>query len=402
LTLELNKLTTQVDDMGRIMVNRRDDAQDRSARAHELLLEHAEVTEELERKIARAREVDEWRRGAIPMGKRLDETVAPGIAPDNYILIAADGSQIYPDRHAAATYFLLNTGTIVFRCGTGQAPTVSSTPQVFYADEELYDENGEVHGADYVSAQRNRLEIKALADLAEAERTALGGDVSVPIICVLDGPLLPWMRPNPENNQAINEEIDFFVHQLARLRKAGAIPVGYVDRPGSAYVLRILELIGLPIEKITRETLREGRFRQLADRMLFHGLRPAHRTGMFEPNSNTNDRYQHRSGGDRIAFVYANMAQQAGADNAGIARLEVPGWIAQDPAKLDIALLALYANCEPVPYPYVLARSHELAVVTQAEKADLETMLVQVMMRNGIMPAISFKSANKLLTSHRR
>ena len=97
------------------------------ARARELLMEHAEVTEELERKIARAREVDEWRRGAIPRGKRLDETVAPVHAPDSYILIAADGSQIYPDRHAAAAYFLLNTGTIVFRCGTGQAPAVSST-----------------------------------------------------------------------------------------------------------------------------------------------------------------------------------------------------------------------------------------------------------------------------------
>ncbi len=402
LTLELNKLTTQMDAMGRVMVSRRDDAQDRSARARELLMEHAEVTEELERKIARAREVDEWRRGAIPRGKRLDETVAPVHAPDSYILIAADGSQIYPDRHAAAAYFLLNTGTIVFRCGTGQAPAVSSTPEVFYADEELYDENGDMRGADYVSAQRNRREVEALAKLAEDERAALGGDVSVPIICVLDGPLLPWMRPNPENNQAINEEIDFFVQQLARLRKAGAIPVGYVDKPGSAYVLRILELIGLPIEKITRETLREGRFRQLADRMLFNGLPPAHRTGLFEPNSNTNDRYQHRSGGDRIAFAYMNMAQRTGAGDAAVARLEVPGWIAQDPAKLDIARAALYANCEPVRYPYVLARAHELAVVTQAEKADLETMLTQVMMRNGIMPEISLKAANKLLTSHRR
>ncbi len=402
LTLELNKVTMHLDEIGRIMAERHNKAQQRSAQARALLSEHAEVTEELERKIARAREVDEWRRGAIPRGRRLDETAAAPRPPDRYTLIAADGSQIYPDRHAAASYFLLNTGAIVFRGGTGQAPTIYSEPEVFYADEELYDENHEIHGADYVSAQRNRREIEALADRAEEERAALGGDVSVPIICVLDGPLLPWMRPNPEDPQAIDAEIAFFVQQLERMRRAGAIPIGYVDKPGSANVLRILELIDTPIEQITRERLREGGFIGLADRMLFGELPPAHRTGLFEPNSNTNDRYQYRSGGDRITFAYANMARDAGPGNAAIARLEAPGWVVQDPAKLDIALAALYANCEPVRYPYVLARAHELAVVTQAEKADLESMLAQTMLRNGIMPEISLKAANKLLTAHRR
>ncbi len=137
--------------------------------------------------------------------------------------------------------------------------------------------------------------------------------------------------------------------------------------------------------------------------MLFNGLPPAHLQGLFEPNSNTNDRYQHRSGGDRIAFAYANMARQPGVDNARLSPAwKCPAGSRRNPAKLDIAQAALYANCEPVRYPYVLARAHELAVVTQAEKADLETMLAQVMMRNGIMPEISLKAANKLLTSHRR
>ena len=73
---------------------------------------------------------------------------------------------------------------------------------------------------------------------------------------------------------------------------AGAIPVGYVDRPGSAYVLRVLELIGLPIEEITREALRAGPFIQLTDRQLFADLAPNERTGLFEPNSDANDRYR--------------------------------------------------------------------------------------------------------------
>lgn len=65
---------------------------------------------------------------------------------------------------------------------------------------------------------------------------------------------------------------------------------------------------------------------------------------------------------------------------------------------MDIAQAAIYVNCEPTSYPYVLARAHELAVVGQAEKGDLEQMLFQTLLRNGLMPEVSFKAANKLLT----
>ena len=34
--------------------------------------------------------------------------------------------------------------------------------------------------------------------LAEQERAALGGDLRVPIVALVDGPLLPWLRPDPQ------------------------------------------------------------------------------------------------------------------------------------------------------------------------------------------------------------
>ena len=122
---------------------------------------------------------------------------------------------------------------------------------------------------------------------------------------------------------------------------------------------------------------------------------------MFEPYSDANDRYRVRSG-DRIAFAYANFARKPGRAYAAIARIEVPGWIASDSAKLDLAQAAIYTNCEPTSYPYVLPRAHELAVVGGAEKEGLEQMLFQTMLRSGLMPEISFKAANKLLTGGRR
>ena len=397
MALELNKLTDQVAAMGQAMAARADELTGRASQARDLLAAQPEVSDELKRKIEAARRIDEWRRGCIPLGERLDERCRPLVQPKIFTLIAADGSQIYPDRHGIASYYLLNTGAIVLRAGTGEAPSVSSVPEIFFEDADLYDDEGRMRSPEFISAQRNRRELAALADLAESERTALGGDLATPIVCLIDGPLLPWLRPDPDHAEAINQELVFFAEQMARLRAAGAIPVGYVDRPSSAYVLRILELIELPIEKITRETLRQGPFIQLTDRQLFTDLAPNERTGLFEPNSDANDRYRVRSG-DRIAFAYANFARQPGRANAAIARIEVPGWIASAPGKLDLAQAAVYANCEPTSYPYVLARAHELAVVGGAEKEGLEQMLFQVMLRNGLMPEISFKATNKLLT----
>lgn len=400
MTLELNRLTGQVDVMGQRLAERRDDAVKRGGEAKELLVANPEVTEELERKIERARQIDEWRRGAKPLGPRLDSRHKPAYQVDEVVLIAADGSQIFPDRHAITTYYLVNTGTIVMRKGSGQAPATESLPEIFFNDEDVYDDDGQVVSNEDVSLLRSRREIEALARLAERERAALGGDLSVPIVALVDGPLLPWLRPDPQRTEQINQEIDFVVAQLERLRKVQAIPVGYVDRPGSGFILRILELMNLSLENITRESLREGRFRGLTDRVLFDGLGPNERTGLFTPYSNANDRYAGRSGGDRVAFAYLNVAHPSRGETSAVARIEVPGWVTAREDWLDMAQAAIYANCEPTGYPYVLARSHELAVVTQGEKAELERLLQQVMLRNGMMPEISVKASNKLLTGH--
>ena len=399
MTLELNRLTGQVDAMGEQLARRRNDTAKMGAEARELLSARAEVTDELRKKIDAARQFDEWRRGALPLGDRLDERHAPLVDPAEITLIAADGSQIFPDRHAITTYYLINTGTIVLRMGSGAAPTTESAPEIFFNDEDVYDDEGQVVSNDEISLERGRRELKALADLAERERLALGGDLSVPIVALVDGPLLPWLRPDPLRNDRINEEIDYVIRQFERLRAAQAIPIGYVDRPGSGFVLRIIELLELSLDQINRETLRaQGyKFSHLTDRALFQDLGPNERSGFFNPYSNSHDRYYGRTG-DRIAFAYLNVAHPARGETSAIARIETPGWVAARKDWLDIAQAAIYANCVPTGYPYALARAHELALVSQRDKGELERLLGQVMMKNGMMPEISVKASNKLLT----
>ena len=190
MTLELNRLTGPVDAMGQALAQRRSDAAKRGNEALQLLVANPEVTDELNRKIERARNIDEWRRGAKPLGPRLDERRRPTREASEAILIATDGSQIFPDRHAIATYYLINTGTIVLRKGSGLAPSTESMPEIFLDNDDVYDDEGQVISNEDVSVQRSRREIEALARLAEQERAALGGDLSVPIVALVDGPLL--------------------------------------------------------------------------------------------------------------------------------------------------------------------------------------------------------------------
>ena len=150
MALELNKLTDQVAAMGQAMAARADELAGRASRARELLASQPDVSDELKRKIEAARGIDEWRRGCLPLGERLDERCRPLVQPRTFTLIAADGSQIYPDRHGIASYYLLNTGAIVLRAGTGEAPTVSSIPEIFFEDADLYDEEGRMRSAEYI------------------------------------------------------------------------------------------------------------------------------------------------------------------------------------------------------------------------------------------------------------
>src|SRR5690348_979806 len=56
------------------------------------------------------------RRLAVPLEPLNVRYLAPAVPP-NHIVIATDGSQIEPDRHGAADFFLLNVGWVVIRYG---------------------------------------------------------------------------------------------------------------------------------------------------------------------------------------------------------------------------------------------------------------------------------------------
>ncbi len=136
MSLELNKLTHAVDDLGRNAAERLADLDARLPAAVATLKAIGRADDELHRKINMALK-HRWT-GAIPTSEAVDCAQAPPTHPERANIIAADGSQIYPDRHGVALYYLVNTGSIIFRHGLGEAPRTASTPQVYFEDADLY------------------------------------------------------------------------------------------------------------------------------------------------------------------------------------------------------------------------------------------------------------------------
>jgi hypothetical protein len=185
-----------------------------------------------------------------------------------------------------------------------------------------------------------------------------------------------------------------FTVPLDALRASYAVPLGYVDRPRSANVLRTLRLAGLPIEELSKERLRRDLlYHGLSDAALFQDLLPGQRTGLFAATSEINENF--KASGHRIYFCYMNVATEPGEKNACMVRVEMPQWIAADPPRLEAALAAVWSDCRLLHYPYLLARAHELALVSRKEKDSLEQMLRIDMMRSELRVEESSKATTK-------
>jgi hypothetical protein len=391
--LELNKLTEQVAEMALALAGQRTRLQSLTEQARQTLQEHAQVTDELRAKLQRATEVDSSWRGADPLGDRLDACHSLSSAPEPATLLSSDGSQIYPDTHSIALYFLLNVGAIVLRQGSGEAPTTITRSQVYFDERDLYDDTERLIETDQVNARRDLWELSLLADLAVEERRSLGGDLDRLLVALGDGPLLLWMPQRLTDTQQA-QRVEEFSRELDALRRVQAAPLGYVDRPRSANVLRLLQLADVPLEQITTQRLRINAFRGLSDRLLFSNLLgPGQRTGWFAATSEINDTYGRQ--GHRIHFCYLNVAVDEGRDAARIVRVEAPEWIVGDEDRVDAALAAVWADSQLTGYPYVLARAHELAVVSRHERGAFEQMLRVEMMRQQLLVEESAKQQQK-------
>lgn len=411
MTLDFAQLGPQVERMGLEFNNRQRTLAERLEDARRLLFEWSNRQPEVWKRVELAKDRGAKFRGASPIGDPLDfdapepvqGAVEPMAAvyplpecPESATLIAVDGSQIYPDPQATALYYLINIGVIVFHHGTAAAPTFSLHPQLFYDDEHLYI-NGYRASNTVVNAQRTIAEREHLAAVAKK----YAGDAR-PLLAVSDGPLLFWGGadvPGPDEDTGsdiVNRYIDVLgdIYENSR-----ATLTGYVDRPASTYVIRLLHLLSLDEKDVDQRTLAtSGELEGLDDRMLFKSLltEPGARSALFIQRSPTNKRYAQRNLNLEIAFFYMNTAMEG--EKPYLARVEVPMWVARHRDEVGAIQALLYHQCQLVGrYPYMLTRADELAVVQGFEKRQLDNLIEIELRKRGFSPEVPAKPYTKTL-----
>ena len=356
------------------------------AYALDLLHRLSEAVPELQR---RAQEVQRqgWR-GAIPWGEPLAARIPLPDALPHARVIAADGSQIYPDRHGPLPYFVVNIGLIEMRHGSGEPPRTWHHVLFWYREEDLFTEEGEMRALNDLEAERDIQELEQLA----AAMAARADDPFGPPVGLADGLLLPWSLARGEPFAALPAERyrELFrrtVGALEAARGTGGSLAGYVDRPTGHAVLRLLAL-GRP------DGPGDYPFGRLRDRTVFARLlAPGERSALFAQTWPINDSLGKE--GHRLLFFYLNVGTSG---RPHVARVEIPEWVAQDPERLRRLHRALWDQCRilaEAPYPYLLTRAHELARIRSEERQRLEEMIQEELLRRGIRLSVSAKVQQK-------
>ena len=73
-------------------------------------------------------------RCAVPTDEPLDCVLDSPQLPEGVVLLAADGSQIFPDRNDPFDFGLVNVGAIRFEPGKNQSPVEMRESQLLFGD----------------------------------------------------------------------------------------------------------------------------------------------------------------------------------------------------------------------------------------------------------------------------
>lgn len=313
-----------------------------------------------------------------------------GPQPENcapYVLLAADGSQINPDRHDQVEFAVINTGAIRLEPGQATTPQEVISSELLYGDE-LQTEFGAIT-EEIVAMRRDSSERTLLAFLAEQE--------TMPVVTLTDGQLELFREPQPSKEfEKHFRDFKVALHKLATIR---AVTAGYVDKPRADLVVRLLELTQFPPQELDQA----GRRRPLGgvtDAALFlELLQPGERSAIFGIQSKSAGSFD---GDLALHFFYLNVGRPG---RPWLARVELPAWVACSEELTQRLHYALVDQCHHLgskPYPYALHRAHEVAVVRFEEKEQLENMIVQELRSQGVeIEEKSYKQFSKDISGNR-
>lgn len=393
MTLELEKITGKIDAMAQSTAKRLQNRQDFTDDLLLVLEQYASDWVTVEKALVKAEEKADPKhyRSARPFSHTdpLNAAINPPALPEQATLIATDGSQIMPDRHAAHLYYLLNVGGFIYYHGGSRVPDQFTEPELHFPQTdrdaaEFLTSSGEV------SIARDLKEIGTLANVAWNHR---GGDA--PVLAVLDQRLLYWPIGGPEAD--VNQVVQKWLNAMTKINDSGALLAGYIDRPMTTAVvtlLRSIQHVGESPEDFDWRSLgKAGAGGGLTDSSIFSRiLEPGQRSKVFVTVSPPNERFAEYKKSHEICFFYLNP----GLNGRRIARVDIPRWVAESETAVATVHALIYDQCRMLgDYPYAIARADEMAVVGHQDQEELNFLIDLFMQRYGIESRLTAKQGSK-------
>jgi hypothetical protein len=280
-------------------------------------------------------------------------------------------------------------GAIVFQPGSAGTPDVFTDSYLLFG-EELFTDSG-LLTEEAIQQQRDIAERRKLLELAPG--------YPAPLLALTDGPVELWGAKGAGEDD-YHRNLETHKSILSQLQARGVTVAGYVDKPAADLVIRLLEIAQLSSAEEFKNIRKQHNLRGVTDRWLYSFLPAGHRTAVFGMQSGSRNYY---TGDLALHFFYLNVGEMK---HPWLVRVEIPGWVAGDIDMLNLLHAALLEQCRIMgakPYPYILHRAHEIAVVKFDEKQQLEQMLELELRRAGSeMDEVSAKQSAKNLPGRDR
>ena len=369
MPINYQEIYTRIKEIGAGAKEREKKKEEAQELAQNLLSSFNSELDALRSKADSAKAVDSNIRCAVPLNEALASHYP---VPDSTIqatLIAADGSQIVPNRHEPLQYYVINVGAIAMQIGSGNTPEVETDTEL-----RVLDEFDDTYFSDsQVALQRDVAERKKLLEMSEK--------YSGTIIALTEGQLELWGSVDNENAKEFEKSLHDYLQALEEMRQKQIIAGGYVDKPGANWVVKLLEIAGTPQDEL--KNVRKNRLLAgVTDLWMFSQILGEHeRSAVFALQAKSAEKYK-----DALAihFFYINVGDKK---HPKIARVDVPLWVVENPSMLNAMHSVLVEQSKIMgssqQFPYFLHRAHEIAIVTHREKEEIDRLLSRDILSRG-------------------
>jgi hypothetical protein len=360
--LDLKKVLSEIDAMGKYEQKDVQQRQDLLKEALELIHELARRQDAVRDRIFSITQVDSGIRCAIPGEEIIDQSIPLDPNPSPPVtIVSADGSQFIQTEDDPVEFAVINTG--LFRWLPDGHTTEEICITQLLHHENLY-ENGWVMSDELFRLKRDAEERVALVEQCLCEKS--------PVIGLVDGPIELFRQSGDDDRT--RKITETYMTSLNKMADTDCILAGYIDHPKANLVLQMMSLAILAEDQPQNARFFQP-FGRLRDADLFkHLLPPGSRSAIFGVRSTSTHLYR---GKLALKFFYLNVAPPRMPNSPWIARVEIPEWVAANPASVSILQKNILSQCHflNLPYPFCLIRAHEIALVRWSTGNELAQII---------------------------